>query len=101
MSAIEKFDTGDVQPSHRARFWNEVCDKRFAGTAVDLRGESFAGATWSWGIDELALLRPRTSSCKVVREDAGSSAERIILHLLCKGGGQFSRACARPSTAMP
>jgi AraC-like DNA-binding protein len=92
MSAIEKFETGDVLPSHRARYWNEVCERRFSGTAVDLRSENFAGATWSWGIDELALLRPRTSTCKVVREDSGSTTERIILHLLCRGSGQFSQS---------
>jgi AraC-like DNA-binding protein len=91
MSAVEKFATSDVLPAHRVRYWNDVCDRRFSGTVVDLRDDSFAGATLSWGIDELGLLRPRTSTCKVMRQEAATPTERVILHLLCRGSGQFSQ----------
>lgn len=85
MSAIEKFETSDVGPDQRMRYWNDMADKRYSGSMVDSSESNFSGKMWTWSIGDLAMLRPRTQSCKVSRQPCRSDTQRLMLHIQCRG----------------
>lgn len=91
MSAIEKFETSDVGPDQRVRYWNDMADRRYSGSVVDCSESNFSGKMWTWSIGDLAMLRPRTRACKVSRQPLPSGSQgtaetqRLMLHIQCRG----------------
>jgi AraC-like DNA-binding protein len=89
VSTIEAFETGDVAPERRLAYWNDVSDRRYAGSYFEPRVADFQGKMWSWNVGQLALLRARTQPCRVDRRPLHSGEERVILHLQCRGSGRY------------
>ncbi|OYZ19595.1 MAG: hypothetical protein B7Y31_15010 [Novosphingobium sp. 16-62-11] len=79
MTALLKFHTGDVAPADRARYWNEVADRVFTGTFVNVPGEDFAGRMLAWRVGQLDMIR------------TDSNEERLILHLQCRGTSEHAQ----------
>ena len=92
MNVIEKFETCDVQPEKCLDYWNELSNRRYAGSYVDARDPDFHGRMWFWTIGELAMLRPQTHACRVGREPVPANPARVILHLQCRGSGRYRQA---------
>ncbi len=92
MSAIKQFTTRDVEPGERARYWNEMAAQRYAGSKVDAAySGDFTGKMWTWNLGPLAMLRPRTNACRVTRTPAAGTEDRLILHLQCRGIGNYQQ----------
>lgn len=91
MSAVKQFTTLDVSPDQRARYWNEMAARHYAGSTVDAAYGEFAGQMWSWKIGQMQMLRPRTHACRVTRSPLAENAERLILHLQSRGTGRYSQ----------
>lgn len=94
MSTIEQFNTFDVAPEQRRRYWNDLAERRFAGSQVDASYADFSGQMWSWNMGQLGMLRPRTNPCRVTRTPLLGQEPRLILHLQCRGNGEYSQAGA-------
>ena len=47
----------DVAPQDRARYWNEIADRVFTGTFVNVPGEDFAGRMLAWRVGQLDMIR--------------------------------------------
>lgn len=94
MSTIEQFNTFDVAPEMRRRYWNELAERRFAGSQVDAAYSEFSGQMWSWNLGELGMLRPRTNPCRVTRTPLHNDEQRLILHLQCRGIGEYNQSGA-------
>ena len=96
MSALLKFHTRDVAPSDRARYWNEIADRVFTGTFVNVPGEDFAGRMLTWRVGDLDMIRTDSTRSAVGRSPLPQDAERLILHLQCRGTsshGQRNAEC--------
>lgn len=91
MSAIQQFTTRDVAPAERARYWNDMAALRYAGSRVEAAYGEFTGRMWSWNIGPLAMLRPRTNPCRVLRSPLPGSEDNLILHLQSRGHGSYSQ----------
>ncbi|WP_298291273.1 AraC family transcriptional regulator [Novosphingobium sp.] len=85
MAALLKFNTGDVAPSERARYWNEIADRAFTGTYVNVPGEDFAGRMLAWRVGQLDMIRTDSTHSAVGRTPLPQNEERLILHLQCRG----------------
>jgi len=97
MGALLKFQTKDVAPPDRARYWNEIADRVFTGTFVNVPGEDFAGKMLTWRIGDLDMIRTDSSPSAVGRTPIAQDEERLILHLQCRGTSaheQRRNACA-------
>lgn len=88
MGALLKFHTADVAPPDRARYWNEIADRAFTGTFVNVPGEDFAGKMLSWRVGELDMIRTDSSHSAVGRNPLPQNDERLILHLQCRGNSE-------------
>lgn len=91
MGALLKFHTGDVAPSERARYWNEIADRAFTGTFVNVPGEDFTGRMLAWRVGELDMIRTDSSNSAVGRTPIPQNEERLILHLQCRGSSAHSQ----------
>lgn len=91
MSALLKFHTGDVAPADRARYWNEIADRAFTGTFVNVPGEDFTGRMLAWRVGELDMIRTDSSNSAVGRTPIPQNEERLILHLQCRGSSTHSQ----------
>jgi len=85
MSALLKFYTKDVPPPERARYWNEVADRAFTGTYVNVPGEDFSGSMLAWRVGDLDMIRTNSTRSAVGRTPLPQDDERLILHLQCRG----------------
>lgn len=85
MATLLKFNTGDVAPHDRARYWNEVADRAFTGTFVNVPGEDFAGRMLAWRVGQLDMIRTDSTHSAVGRTPLPQNEERLILHLQCRG----------------
>ncbi|GAA0283972.1 helix-turn-helix domain-containing protein [Alteraurantiacibacter aestuarii] len=85
MSTIEQFNTLDVAPDQRARYWNDLAQQHYAGSQVDAAYSDFNGEVSSWNLGRLRLLRPRTNACRVTRTPILDGEPRLIMHLQCRG----------------
>lgn len=97
MSALLKFHTRDVAPADRARYWNEIADRVFTGTFINVPGEDFAGRMLTWRVGDLDMIRTDSTRSAVGRTPVVQDAERLILHLQCRGTsshGQRNAECA-------
>lgn len=92
MGGIEQFDTFDVAPDQRRRYWNDLAERRFAGSQVDAAYSEFKGHMLSWNLGQLGMLRPHTNPCRVTRTPLPGHEERLILHLQNRGKGHYSQA---------
>ncbi|MGV3511763.1 MAG: helix-turn-helix domain-containing protein [Novosphingobium sp.] len=86
-----KFNTDDVAPSQRARYWNEVADRIFQGTFINVPGEEFQGRTLAWRVGDLNMIRTNSSRSGVGRTPLVKDKECLILHLQCRGGSEHSQ----------
>lgn len=91
MGALLKFHTGDVAPGERARYWNEIADRAFTGTFVNVPGEDFTGRMLAWRVGELDMIRTDSSNSAVGRTPIPQNEERLILHLQCRGSSAHSQ----------
>lgn len=91
MGELLKFDTKDVAPAHRAKYWNEVADRAFSGTYVNVPGPAFDGRMLAWRVGELAMIRTNSTQSKVGRAPIAQDQERLILHLQCRGTSEHSQ----------
>lgn len=97
MSALLKFHTRDVAPADRARYWNEIADRVFTGTFINVPGEDFAGRMLTWRVGDLDMIRTDSTRSAVGRTPVVQDAERLILHMQCRGAsshGQRNAECA-------
>lgn len=85
MAALLKFHTGDVAPPDRARYWNEIADRVFTGTFVNVPGEDFDGRMLAWRVGQLDMIRTDSTHSGVGRTPLPQNDERLILHLQCRG----------------
>lgn len=85
MGELLKFFTKDVAPSDRARYWNEIADRVFTGTFVNVPGEDFAGRMLAWRVGQLDMIRTDSTRSAVGRTPVAQDDERLILHLQCRG----------------
>lgn len=88
MGALLKFHTQDVAPQDRARYWNEIADRVFTGTFVNVPGDDFSGRMLSWRVGELDMIRTDSTHSGVGRTPIAQDDERLILHLQCRGTSQ-------------
>lgn len=95
MGALLKFHTGDVAPGERARYWNEIADRAFTGTFVNVPGEDFTGRMLAWRVGELDMIRTDSSNSAVGRTPIPQNEERLILHLQCRGSSAHSQKQAK------
>lgn len=86
-----KFNTDDVAPSQRARYWNEVADRIFQGTFINVPGDEFQGQTLAWRVGDLNMIRTNSSRSGVGRIPLANDKECLILHLQCRGGSEHSQ----------
>ncbi len=91
MGALLKFDTGNIAPPDRARFWNEIVDRVFTGTFVRVPGEDFSGRMLSWRVGELDMIRTDSTRSMVGRAPLPHNEERLILHLQCRGTSEHTQ----------
>lgn len=91
MAALLKFNTGDVAPSERARYWNEIADRAFTGTYVNVPGEDFAGRLLAWRVGQLDMIRTDSTHSGVGRTPLPQNEERLILHLQCRGTSEHAQ----------
>lgn len=89
MSVIQHFDFADVAPAKRAQNWQDLAAMRYAGSQVEAAYGEFSGRMWSWNIGPLAMLRPRTNPCRVTRTPLAETQGSLILHLQCRGEGDY------------
>lgn len=97
MAALLKFNTSDVAPPDRARYWNEIADRVFTGTFVNVPGEDFTGQMLAWRVGQLDMIRTDSTHSAVGRTPLPQNEERLILHLQCRGTsehGQRRAECA-------
>lgn len=85
MGELLKFFTKDVAPPDRARYWNEIADRVFTGTFVNVPGEDFAGRMLTWRVGDLDMIRTDSTRSAVGRTPMAQDEERLILHLQCRG----------------
>lgn len=85
MTAIRKFATATIAPPERLRFWNDLVDRIYAGTYVNSPSKAFSGEMLVWNLGDLAMIRPRSTASFVGRAADHAGAERVILHLQCRG----------------
>ncbi|KPF88772.1 hypothetical protein IP81_17620 [Novosphingobium sp. AAP83] len=85
MAALLKFNTSDVAPSERARYWNEIADRAFTGTFVNVPSEDFTGQMLAWRVGQLDMIRTDSTHSAVGRTPLPQNEERLILHLQCRG----------------
>ena len=81
MGELLRFHTRDVAPPQRARYWNEIADRVFTGTFVNVPGEDFAGRMLTWRVGELDMIRTDSTHSGVGRTPLPQNEERLILHL--------------------
>ncbi|OYX61051.1 MAG: hypothetical protein B7Y89_14410 [Novosphingobium sp. 32-60-15] len=91
MTALLKFNTGDVAPKDRARYWNEIADRVFTGTFVNVPGEDFAGRMLAWRVGQLDMIRTDSTHSGVGRTPLPQNEERLILHLQCRGTSEHEQ----------
>lgn len=91
MGELLRFHTRDVAPQERARYWNEIADRVFTGTFVNVPGEDFAGKMLAWRVGELAMIRTDSTHSGVGRTPLPQNEERLILHLQCRGTSQHTQ----------
>lgn len=85
MTAVQKFATEGIAPRERVRYWNDLVDRIYSGTYVNIPGEDFAGEMWAWRVGDLDMIRPRSTSSVVGRRPRHDGEERLILHLQARG----------------
>ncbi len=85
MGEVLRFYTDDVAPPNRARYWNELADRVFAGTFVNVAGNDFTGRMLTWRVGDLDMLRCDSTPSTVGRRPIAHDEERLILHLQCRG----------------
>lgn len=85
MTPVRKFDTENVAPPERLRFWNDLVDRIYGGTYVKTPDDQFHGEMWAWSLGDLDMIRPRSTASFVGRQPRHTSEERLILHLQCRG----------------
>ncbi len=85
MGEVLKFYTDDVAPPNRARYWNELADRVFSGTFVNVPGDDFTGRMLTWRVGELDMIRADSTPSAVGRKPIAHDEERLILHLQCRG----------------
>lgn len=95
MGALLKFHTGDVAPQERARYWNEIADRVFTGTFVNVPGEEFAGRMLAWRVGDLDMIRTDSTRSGVGRTPLPQNEERLILHLQYRGSSEHSQGRSR------
>ena len=85
MSSIRRYATAHIAPARRLRYWNELVDRIYTGTYVNHAGDEFDGELTEWRLGDLAMIRPRSTPSHVGRAPTHDGAERLILHLQCRG----------------
>ncbi|MBB3861248.1 AraC-like DNA-binding protein [Novosphingobium hassiacum] len=85
MGELHRFYTDDVTPPNRARYWNELADRVFAGTFINVPGDDFTGRMLTWRVGELDMIRADSTRSAVGRTPIAHDNERLILHLQCRG----------------
>ncbi|MCY1670870.1 helix-turn-helix domain-containing protein [Novosphingobium sp. SL115] len=91
MATLLKYHTRDVAPPDRVRYWNEIADRVFTGTFVQVPGEDFAGRMLSWRVGELDMIRTDSTQSAVGRTPMAQDDERLILHLQCRGSSEHEQ----------
>lgn len=91
MSALLRFHTGDVAPPDRARYWNEIADRVFTGTFVNVPGQDFSGRMLAWRVGQLDMIRTDSTHSAVGRTPLPQNEERLILHLQCRGSSEHNQ----------
>lgn len=91
MGELVKFDTKDVAPATRVRYWNEIADRVFTGTYVNVPDMEFYGRMLSWRVGDLDMIRTNSTHSAVGRAPMAHDQERLILHLQCRGSSEHTQ----------
>lgn len=85
MSAVLRYATAGIAPPERSRFWNELVDRIYSGTYVNIPGDDFQGEMLAWQVGDLSMIRPASTQSMVGRQPRYDGEESLILHLQCRG----------------